>query len=728
MRFRYVMISFLAMLVLAAVAVGPAAAEAPAMQNWPGWRGDGSGISSETGLPVYWSATENVVWKTPLPAGNSSPVIWGDRVFITAWAEAGAKRMVICLDAKDGKILWQKDFAADRVAKTYDKNGYASSTCATDGERVFAFFDSPGLVAFDMDGNELWKRDLGPYKTDWGMAASPILYKDYVIVNCDQDDGSFIAAFSKDKGEERWRTPRPGQGRQYATPLLITVDGKDQVVVNGGKVLAYNPADGKELWWCRGMISMLTPSAVSSDGIVYVTSGRNGPTMAIDPSGRGDVTDTHVRWHVTTGGPYVPSPLVQRFCVLPGDNGAMRFIDLRTGAVAAETRVRAHFTSSPVIGGGLIYWASEKGDVFVIELSRGAKPKATTLSVNALGEKVLASPAIAGGRIFIRGEKHLFCIAGAGKGKGAPLVAAEQRPLDDIMSTYDAHKEAPEGPDVALRLDLVEQCVGRREPEVFEFLKTVAQKENHWDVSEAAVKALCTYDKDAVPAMIEVYKTDWRPYLKVSPAQAFARLKAPEAVPALLEGMKHGDQIVRLESLKALAQIALAADAEAVKVVPVVLGSLGDREGPVRRAAAESAALLARQIGAERDDIVKKLLDCAADRNPLVRPAAMDALKALKVSEEIAMRDVILFGEQRREPVVHFLNAGPIRAKFQDGELRYLCVGDKEIVRRIYFAVRDERWDTVMPEFSAMNVQKQENGFKITMNAVSRNDVADFTW
>ncbi|NQT20605.1 MAG: PQQ-binding-like beta-propeller repeat protein [Planctomycetes bacterium] len=722
----------------ACVAMGPASSHARAatLQNWPGWRGDGSGISDEKNLPTHWDANTNIAWKTPLPGeGNSSPIVWGDRVFVTASTEKGAKRHVICLSTKDGGILWNRELAADRESKTDAKNGYASPTPVTDGKRIYAFFNSPGLVALDMNGEVLWTRDLGPFENTWGMAASPALCDDMVILNCDHDGQSFVAAVNAADGEVRWKTSR-NTPRQYATPLVITVGGKKQIVVNGGTVVAYGPKDGKEVWSCRGMKNMLSPSAVFAGGLVYVMSGRNGPSMAIDPSGRGDITETHVRMHFSVGGPYVPSPLVYPCLLLPGDNGMMRFINIEGKEVAAR-RVRDHFTSSPAAGNGMIYWTSENGNTYVMTPlvdagTPGNGPASIALlATNSLGEKVLASPAIASGAIYIRTDKHLFRIVKRERMQTPAVVAAPQaRSFEELKKLYDEH-QAPNGDDIPLRLGIVEALGHVDDPGAIPLLKQIAQKDNHWDVSEEAVKVLGAHGEAALPAMIELLESgDWRPYLKIIPAGHAGNLKAAKAVPALLKLVRHNEPLVRIESLKALATIAPAHDTETEKVVTALVAALGDKEGVVRRAAIDGLASLTAKLGDLHGPVVDKLLDLLADPNPLVVKAARQALlKSFEVPNEVIMKDELLYGEQRKDPVVEHLTAGPISMKFQDGELRYLRAGGREIVRRIYFAVRDNRWDTVMPELKRIDVKKHEaGGFTINMQAVCKNDIADYRW
>ena len=698
--------------------------------DWPGWRCDGNGISSDKNLPVYWDAETNIVWKSPLPGeGNSSPIVFGDRTFLTASTEKGKKRHVICLNSADGRVIWQKDLVAQRIAKTDPKNGYASPTPVTDGKNVYAFFDSPGLVALDMDGNVVWTRDFGPFNNIRNMASSPVLCDGMVIVNCDHDGDSFIAAVDCSSGDLRWKTPR-NTPRQWASPLVIAVEGKKQIVVDGATVVAYDSDNGRIVWTCRGMKVVVTPSTVFDGGLVYATSGRNGPSMAIDPSGYGDISETHVMMHFAIGGPYVPSPVVYPYLFLPGDNGTARFID-RNGEAVVTERVRGHFSSSPVAGDNKIYWTSEKGDTYVMDVSRvaGDRPEIEVLAVNRLGEKVLASPAIANGCLYIRTDKHLFCIAGDDKVEAPAVTEAPVRTFAELKKLYDDHP-APEGDDPDLRLEIVEELGRRKALEAIPFLREVAEEDDQWDVSEEAVKVLGFYGEAAVPALIELLESgDWRPYLKIVPAGHVGRMKSASAVPALLKLVRHQDSLVRIASLKALAQIASTRDAEAAKVIPALTSALGDQEGMVKREATAGIRLLAGKLGEHREAIAKTLLDLTAEKNQIVAEQAHKVLReSLGVPAEVIAKDELLYGEQRKDPVMEYVNAGPISLKFQDGELRYLRVGGKEIVRRIYFAVRDTRWDTAMPKFSKLDIQTDKDRFEISMEATSRNDIADYSW
>jgi len=717
-------------LCVAGIVLASAASVAVA-RNWPGWRGDGSGVSAETSLPVQWDAETNIVWRTALPGeGNSSPVVWGGSVFVTAATENGAKRHVICLGAEDGRIIWQTELTPTRKTRTYKKTGFAAPTPATNGRRVFAFFDSPGLVALDMDGRVVWQHDLGPFRNQYNMAGSPVLCDDVVIVCCDHRRGSFIAAFDEATGDVRWRTPRSASAHS-STPLVITVQAKKQIVANAKTVIAYDAATGKELWSCRGMKPYVTPSPVFDGALVYAVSGRNGPAMAIDPTGIGDVSETHVRAHYAIGGPYVPSPVVYPHLFLPGDNGALRCLD-RNGDLVVEKRLNAHFSASLVAADNRLYWTSEKGNTYVIDVTtvRGGAPAMEVISVNPLGEKVLASPAIANGRIFIRTDKRLFCIAGNQKPRAPKPVSLASLGSAELEKLYDDNMgKEQEIEKVSRRLEIVGILGRRPAAEAVPFLKRAAH--DHNDVGEEAVKLLGLHGEQAVPALLELVaaKPTGRLYLTIVPAEHLGRMKVAAAVPALLRLVRHKQPLVRIAALKAMAEIAQAHKPQAPAIVQAMVAALDDREGIVRCQAIDGLARRGDSLGRQRDGVVRVLLDLAADRNPMVAGRARRALvHSIKVSEERWHMDEILYGAQRKDPVVDYLRAGPIRVKFQDGELRYPQVGDKEIVRRIYFALRDARFDTIMPDFHSIKVRKRKDSFDISIAATCKSGTTDYSW
>ena len=412
--------------------------------NWPAWRGpEGSGVSTEKNLPVEWAADKNILWKTPIDGrGHSSPVVWGKRIFLTPAVEGpvvpGAKAMthmfdgkewahpesvgadrkhtfkVVALDRETGKVLW------DRVAwegTPYDnrhrKSSYAASTPATDGDRVYAFFGTEGLFAYDMNGKLAWKVDLGKLGTGgMGTGTSLVVHRNVVIVQADEEDGknSFIVGLDSKTGKEVWKTARKVQA-SWTTPLLVDTGKRTELITVGNEmVVAYDPATGKELWRSSGVDSNAIPSPVASREMVYVSAGSPRKTaFAIRLGASGDVTNNIV-WKYSKGTAYVPSPIYyDGYLYLTTDRGILTCIDALTGEVKYEggrPPVPATFTASPVAFDGKILMTSEDGDTFVVK----AGPKHEVLRTNNIGEPVYASPAIADGRIFIRGEKHLFAI------------------------------------------------------------------------------------------------------------------------------------------------------------------------------------------------------------------------------------------------------------------------------------------------------------------------------
>jgi outer membrane protein assembly factor BamB len=419
--------------------------------NWPGWRGpDGSGISTEKNLPEEWSASKNVRWKTPIAGkGHSSPIVWGKRVFVTTAIEgavvAGAKAMkhvidgkdwlhpdsvgadrkhtfkVIALDRDTGKILWEQTaWEGTPYDDRHRKSSYAASTPATDGKMVYAFFGAEGLYAYDYSGKLAWKSDLGKLGTvGLGTGTSPVIYENLIIVQCDQEDGpdSFIIAVDKKTGKQVWKTPRKVQV-SWATPILVRTEKRAELITSGTEaVIAYDPATGKELWRTKGVESNAIPSPVASREMVIVSAGFPAKTAyALRLGGSGDLSaPSNIVWSYAKGTAYVPSPILYgEHVYLMTDRGILTCLDARTGAVKYEggrIPIPATFTASPIAFDGKLLLTSEDGDTFVLR----AGPKHEVLRTNSVGEPVYASPAVADGSIFIRGEKNLYRIAAPGK-------------------------------------------------------------------------------------------------------------------------------------------------------------------------------------------------------------------------------------------------------------------------------------------------------------------------
>ncbi len=387
--------------------------------NWPGWRGgDGSGLSGDADLPTEWDATKNIIWKTPVPgSGHSSPIVWDDRVFLTTAEGPGKQRFVLCFDRADGKLVWKTACPSEAFETKIDpKTGYAASTPVTDGERVYAFFGSAGVMAVEFSGRLVWHCDLGEFASEYGVASSPMLFDDKLVLNCDQGTiaqagNSFIIAKNKMTGETIWRTERPGQPHSWSTPVLVSVEGSDrrELVLNGGfKVWAYDPNTGEALWHCDGVKDEVTPTVVTGNGLVFSVSGDNGPTLAIRPGGHGNISETHVAWQGRRGAPKVPSPILAAGRLyLVGDKGIVTCFDANSGKSVFQSRLpSSEFSASPVAAGENIFVTSEEGDTFVL----AADVKLKVISKNPLGEPCLASPAVSRGQILIRTQKHLWCI------------------------------------------------------------------------------------------------------------------------------------------------------------------------------------------------------------------------------------------------------------------------------------------------------------------------------
>ena len=429
---------------LSTVLVFDSRAGAPADANWPQWRGpSGQGVSTEKNLPREWSATKNIKWKTPIAGrGHSSPIVWGNKIFVTTAIEGpvvpGAKAVkhmdgdkeflhpdsiganhkqtmkVICLNRETGKILWEQTaFDGAPYDNRHRKSSFAASTPATDGKYVYAFFGTEGLYAYEMSGKLAWKADLGKLGTvGMGTGTSPILYENLIVLQCDEENGeaSFIVALDKKTGKEVWRTPRKVQV-SWATPLLVRTAKRAELITSGSEaVIAYDPATGKELWHHKGVESNAIPSPVANNEMVFISAGSPVKiAMAITLGGTGDLADAVV-WKYAKGTAYVPSPILYGdYLYLTTDRGILTCLDARTGEVKYEggrVPIPASFTASPVAFEGKILLTSEDGDTFMVK----AGPRHEILATNSVGEPVYASPAVADGKIFIRGERNLFAI------------------------------------------------------------------------------------------------------------------------------------------------------------------------------------------------------------------------------------------------------------------------------------------------------------------------------
>lgn len=433
-------------LVTTMVVGGPALAQA---ENWPQFRGPGgAGTSEATNLPTTWSATTNIAWKVEIPGvAWSSPIVWGDRLFLTTAIGAGKPELprkglylwgerpkpkntvfrweVLCFDKNSGKLLWrQQAHQGEPATAIHLKNSYASETPATDGQRLFAFFGAAGLYAYDLDGQLLWKKDLGAYsmRMGWGTASSPVVAEGRVFIQRDNQDDSFVVALDAKSGQELWRAKR-AEKSSWSTPFYWKNNERAELVTNATqRVRSYDPATGKLLWELGGNSSIPVPTPIAGPDFVYVSSGyimdRQRPLDAVRPGASGDITpkgeqttSSGVAWSQPRGGPYMPTPIYchDRIYVLY-DGGFIACFDAKTGAaVYSKQRIApaaGAFTASPWAYGGKIFCLSEDGDTFVVEAGTSFK----LAGKNALGEMCMATPALADGSLYIRGINHLFCV------------------------------------------------------------------------------------------------------------------------------------------------------------------------------------------------------------------------------------------------------------------------------------------------------------------------------
>jgi len=439
--------------VLAALALlaisSPACAASEPEANWLQFRGPGAlGVSENRNLPDTWSTNQNVAWKAEIPGyGWSSPVVWGGKVFITTVVNEGQTEkpkkglyfggertdipkeihhwLVFCLDLKNGSVLWKKEVHQGAPAgPLHVKNTYASETPVTDGERVYAYFGNLGLFCLDLEGNQLWSRKWGSFKTryGWGTAASPVLHGDRLFIVHDNEEKSFLVALNKKSGEQIWRVEREEKSN-WATPCVWENEKRTELVTPGRKKVRSYDLDGKLLWEFGGMSSIVIPTPFSRFGLLYVCSGYVGdktrPVFAIRPGASGDITlkegetnSQHIAWYQKTAAPYNPSPLIygDHFYVL-FDFGFLSCHDARTGKQVYEkqrinTEGTSGFTASPWAYGGKIFCLSEDGDTFVFQ----AGPQYKLIGTNSLNELCMATPALAGDSLLIRTAGKLYCI------------------------------------------------------------------------------------------------------------------------------------------------------------------------------------------------------------------------------------------------------------------------------------------------------------------------------
>ncbi len=402
---------------------------ASAGSDWPHFRGPGGdGIATEKGTPEKWGARDNLLWKTPLPgAGSSSPVTWGNKIFLTCYRGFGLDQdepgdpanlelHVLALDRADGKIAWDNTVKplppVGEFRSFVTLHGYASSTPATDGQAVYVFFGRSGVYAYSLDGQQLWHTEVGSNIHDWGSASSPVLAGNLVIVNASVESGSLVA-LDKASGKEVWRVG--GMVQSWSTPVLVELPGGSQelVVSVKGKVLGIDPASGAELWRCAGVDDYICPAAVAHEGIVYVTGGRKPATLAIRAGGRGDVTASRLLWQVKKGSK-VGTPLWHDgYLYWIAFNGTAECLKADTGETVYEQKLEIagrgdKVYASLVLADDKLFGVTRQDGTVVL----AAGPKFDELQRNRLGDKSVfnATPAVSGGQLLLRSDRFLYLI------------------------------------------------------------------------------------------------------------------------------------------------------------------------------------------------------------------------------------------------------------------------------------------------------------------------------
>ena len=422
-------------------------------EDWPQWRGpDGRRISTERGLPTVWSRDSGVAWRTPLRGlGVSSPIVSGERVFLTSQVGrgplqpgghpslaqgpaasdgerplggrrvegdgAGVVFVVSAFDRDDGSLAWEYELPADgALPLAHQKHNMASPSAVTDGDRVYAWFATGQFVALDMDGTLAWQRqlarDYGPYEIVWGHSSSPVVYQDLIILQCDHETGAYLLALDSRTGDQRWRADRGPALRSFSTPVVVSGPAGNELVVNSYAGLdGYDPATGEWLWHADGHNEYPIATATYDDaGTVYTSRGyRAGPYLAVRLGGRGVVDESHVAWRVPTGAPYVSSLLYYEGLIyMANGSGIVTAVDAGTGDRVWQDRVGGIYSASPLAGDGKVYLFSETGETVVLQAGR----ELNILQRNDLDERIVSSPAVSGGRIFIRTDEALIAVGG----------------------------------------------------------------------------------------------------------------------------------------------------------------------------------------------------------------------------------------------------------------------------------------------------------------------------
>ena len=382
--------------------------------QWPGWRGPtGDGVVKDETAPLSWSLETDVLWKVNVPGkGHASPVIWDEALFLVSADEESGERLLMRMDRKTGKMIWKEAVWRSPMEKVHRKNSRASSTPVTDGKTIFVSFldeEKMYVAAYDFDGKKLWETRPGVFASKHGYCSSPVLWNDKVIINGDHDGNAYIVALEAKTGKEIWKTERPNKTRSYCTPIIRTIAGRNQLILSGSKsVASYDPDTGKQHWVIDGPTEQFVASLVYDGKYLYMTCGF--PTkhmMAIDPTGSGNVTETHVIWHTRRDASYVPSPVVVKgYYLAVSDSGTATCRKAQEGKLLWKQKLGREHSASLVVFRDHVVFGSEKGVITVVKPG----PVFKQVARMELGEPLWASPVIVDGKWYLRGEEHLYCL------------------------------------------------------------------------------------------------------------------------------------------------------------------------------------------------------------------------------------------------------------------------------------------------------------------------------
>ena len=394
--------------------------------NWPAWRGPtGDGVCREKSVPLTWSRDENVVWRAELPGpGNSTPIIWENRVFVTCASDDGRRRALICFDRDSGDRLWEQAVTYDKKEVTHKTNPQCSPSPTTDGRLVFAWHGSAGLYAYDLEGNKKWERDLGTFEHIWGYAASPLIFEDLLILNCGPGTNAYVVALNKQTGQQVWRRDVPSMVSEkveeyrgsWSTPVVHGAGKAARLFLSLPEVLlAVDPRTGDDIWSCSGMTKLVYTSPLVNDRYVVAMCGYHGNALAVRRGGRGDVTDTHRLW-LHSERKQIPQRVGSG--VIVGDQiyilnepGIAWCLDIQTGEKRWEKRLGGGRSwTSMVHAGDRLYVLNEAGTTFVLAVD---PDQCRVLAENKLGETTRGSLAVSNGRVFVRTYQHLYCLGGS---------------------------------------------------------------------------------------------------------------------------------------------------------------------------------------------------------------------------------------------------------------------------------------------------------------------------